>query len=92
MKTILMTISMKMMNDMVSKWKTINPLTIQQRRLIKEGLDLNMSYSQIAAHAGRGKSVVMRESKRLGKIKDYDPEKAQKDFEAKQKLVGIKKK
>jgi len=52
---------------------------------------MNMSYSEIAAHAGRIKSVVMREAKRLGRPEDYDPDKAQKDFEEKNKLIGTKK-
>lgn len=52
---------------------------------------MNMSYSEIAAHAGRIKSVVMREAKRLGRPEDYDPDKAQLDFEEKNKLIGTKK-
>ena len=77
---------------MICKWIANNPLTIEQRHLIKEGLDMDMSYSEIAVHSGRVKSVVMRESKRLGKVEDYDPDKAQKDFEQKNKLIGRKKK
>ena len=76
---------------MVGIWRSINPLTLHERRLIKQGIDLGMSYGQLAKHVGRCKSVVMRESKRLGKPWDYNPDKAQKDFEAKQKLVGIRK-
>lgn len=76
---------------MPGKWKAVNPLTIEERQLIKEGLDLNMSYSQLALHVGRCKSVVMRESKRLGKYQNYDPVKAQSDFEEKQKMIGKKK-
>jgi IS30 family transposase len=70
---------------MVEKWSCINPLTLDERRLIKEGLDLNMCYREIGQHAGRSKSVVLRESKRLGDISKYDPDKAQKDFEEKQR-------
>ncbi len=70
---------------MVGKWSCINPLTIEERRKVKEALDLNMTYSEMSLHVGRCKSVVMRESKRLGDVKIYDPEKAQEDFEEKQK-------
>ena len=76
---------------MPSKWIAINPLTLEERFKIKEGLILDMSYSQLALHVGRHKSVVMRESKRLGKAEDYDPIKAQADFEFKQTLIGKKK-
>jgi IS30 family transposase len=75
---------------MVAKFKVKNPLTIEERRKIKEGLALQMSYSELALHVGRCKSVVMRESKRLGYPWDYEPDLAQKNFEAKQKLSGIK--
>lgn len=76
---------------MPCKWIAINPLSIEERFKIKEGLDLDLSYSQLAIHVGRCKSVVLRESKRLGKAENYDPLKAQADFEAKQKLIGKKK-
>jgi IS30 family transposase len=76
---------------MPRKWIAINPLSIDERQKVKEGLDLDLSYSQLALHVGRCKSVVMREAKRLGKAEDYDPMKAQEDFEAKQKLIGKKK-
>lgn len=69
---------------MVAKWKSFNPLTIEERKLVKEGLDMNMCYREIGIHVGRAKSVVMRESKRLGDVKKYDPEEAQQDFERKQ--------
>ena len=75
---------------MVEKWSCINPLSIEERKLIKEGLDLNMSYREISIHVGRCKSVVMREAKRLGDIKIYDPEKAQENFEEKQKRHGFR--
>jgi IS30 family transposase len=68
-------------NIMVGKWSCANPLTIEERRLIKEGLDLNMNYREISEHVGRCKSVVMREAKRLGDISEYDPDKAQAHFE-----------
>lgn len=75
---------------MVGNWSCFNPLTIEERRLIKEGLDLDMSYGKIALHVGRCKSVVMREAKRLGDIRKYDPEKAQENFEEKQKRHGFR--
>jgi len=81
----------KTKNNMVGKWSCINPLTIEEREKVKEGLDMNMSYSELAIHVGRCKSVVMRESKRLGSPINYNPEKAQKDFEHKQKRLGKKK-
>jgi len=76
---------------MVGKWSSINPLNIEERRLIKEGLTLNMSYRQISLHCGRAKSVVIREAKRLGDIHLYDPDKAQKHFEDIQKRRNLKK-
>lgn len=78
---------------MVAKWIANNPLTIEERRKVKEGIDLGMSYSQLAIHVGRAKSTVMRESKRIDRYPwNYDPDLAQADFEAKQKLIGTKKK
>jgi len=75
---------------MPGKWIAINPLSLEERCRVKEGLNLNLSYSQLASYVGRCKSVVMREAKRLGTYKDYDPQKAQDDFESKQKLIGKK--
>ena len=72
---------MRMIDLMVSKWSVRNPLTIEDRKKIHEGLKLNMSYGQMALHVGRSKSTVLRESKRLGDTSDYDPEKAQSHFE-----------
>jgi IS30 family transposase len=76
---------------MVSKWIANNPFTIEERYKVKEAIDLKMSYREIGIYLGRSKSGVMRECKRLGKVEDYDPVLAQKDFEEKQKLIGIKK-
>ncbi len=76
---------------MPGRWIAINPLSIDERLKVKEGLELDLSYSQLALHVGRCKSVVMREAKRLGKPEEYDAHKAQADFEAKQKLIGKKK-
>lgn len=70
---------------MVNKWSCKNPLTIEERRLIKEALDLNMNYREIGLHVGRHKSVVMREAKRLGDVSKYDAEMAQTHFEKKQR-------
>lgn len=66
-------------------------LTIDDRIKIKEALDMNMSYSEMANYVNRNKSVVLRESKRLGEIKYYDPVLAQQNFESKKKLRGIRK-
>lgn len=76
---------------MVSKFKARNPLIIEERRKILNGLENNLSYGKIALSIGRAKSVVIKEAKRLGDIRSYNPEKAQKDFISKQRLVGIKK-
>jgi len=76
---------------MVCKWMCINPLSLEERYKVKQGLDMNLSYKGISEHVGRCKSVVMREAKRLGDAGMYDPIKAQEDFEAKQKLIGKKK-
>lgn len=71
---------------MVGKWSCKNPLTIDERYKIKEGLDLGMSYREIGEHVGRNKSVVLRESKRMGIVNKYEPQKAQEDFEMKQRI------
>lgn len=76
---------------MIWKWKVKNPLTIEERKKIKEGIDLHMSYREIAMHVNRSKSTIIRECKRLGSVMDYHPVKAQKHFEEKQKSVGRKK-
>lgn len=75
---------------MVSKWIANNPLTIEERSLIEEGIKLNLSYRQLALHVGRPRSTVMRESKRLGNVWKYSADKAQRDFERKQKNCGHK--
>jgi len=69
---------------MICKWQVKNPLTIEERRKIKEAIDMDMSYGQMGEFVGRPKSTVLREARRIGKPRDYDPEKAQKDFEKKQ--------
>lgn len=69
---------------MVAYWSVCNPLTLEDRKKIKEGIDSGLSYGEIGFYVGRPKSTVMRESKRLGDPSKYDPIKAQKDFEQKQ--------
>lgn len=76
---------------MVELWKAKNPLRIEERRKIKEAIELGLSYRQMALFVDRPKSTVLRESKRLGKFTNYDPDKAQKDFEEKQKNIRTKK-
>ena len=76
---------------MVCKWIANNPLSIEERVKIQEGIDLDFSYRQIGEHVGRCKSVVMREAKRFGSVYEYNAVKAQTDFESKQKLIGKKK-
>jgi len=77
---------------MVSNWIAKNPLKIEERRKIKEGIDLGLSYGQIAISIDRAKSTIIRECKRLKRsVWLYDPDLAQADFEEKQRLIGIKK-
>jgi IS30 family transposase len=68
---------------MVGKWSVKNPLTIEERRKIKEGLDLNLTYKEIAEYLGTGRhrSTIRKECARLGGFENYDPEKAQEHFE-----------
>lgn len=70
---------------MVGKWSVKNPLTLIERELIEKNLS-TLSYREIAALISRDKSHVLRESKRLGDVKNYNAELAQKDFEYKQIL------
>jgi len=69
---------------MINKWKVKNALEFSERVKIKEAIDLNMTYREMAEYVGRPKSTVMREAKRLGTFEIYDPKKAQEDFERKQ--------
>jgi IS30 family transposase len=71
---------------MICRWEVKNPLTLEERRRIKEGIDLDMSYQEIADYVGRSKSTVRRECIRLGSYQNYHPEKAQADFENKQRI------
>lgn len=69
---------------MIAKWQVKNPLTIEERKKIKQAIDHGMSYREMSLFVGRGKTTMRRECKRLGEFQDYDPEEAQKDFEEKQ--------
>lgn len=77
---------------MVGKWSVRNPLTLAERRKLAKALKMNMTYAQISVYVGRCKSVVLRESKRLGGVENYHPEEAQTDFEKKQIERRIRKK
>lgn len=77
---------------MVNKWICRNPISIQERKKIEEGIKMQMTYREIGEFVGRPKTTVIRESKRLGNVDKYDAEKAQNDFELKQKNCGYKKK
>ncbi len=70
---------------MVELWSVKNPITLEERKKIKEGIDMGMSYKELGIYVGRSKSGVLRESKRLGTVNNYDPNKAQEHFEKKQK-------
>lgn len=70
---------------MVSEWMVKNPLSLEERKMIKEGIDGGLSFRQIGLYVNRNKSTVMYEAKRLGKPDNYNPEKAQEDFERKQR-------
>jgi IS30 family transposase len=74
---------------MISPWKCRNPLSKKEREQIKEGIDAGMSYREIGKMLNRNHSVIIRDVKRCGAFGAYDPDTAQKDFEAKQKLVGL---
>lgn len=69
----------------MEKWSCRNPLSIDDRKFIQHGITSGMSSREIGKEIGRCKSVVLRESKRLGDIKNYDAEMAQHDFEKKQR-------
>ena len=68
----------------MNKWQVKNPLTIEEREKIQEGLSMSLSYRELGWYVERSKSTVMRESKRLGSPETYDAKKAQQDFERKQ--------
>ena len=66
---------------MRSRFQVKNPLTLDERIKIKEGLDSNQSYREIALEISRAKSTVIKEARRLGDTSQYDPHKAQINFE-----------
>ncbi len=67
---------------MPGKWSVKNPLTLIERKMIQEALEMHasFSYNDIAKYVQRSKKTIIRECKRLGNEK-YDAEKAQKHFE-----------
>lgn len=75
---------------MVSKFHSKNPLTLDERNQIEIGIKKDLSYSEIAFLINRYKSVIQREVKRFDDPQAYNAEKAQKNFESKQRLSGIK--
>lgn len=81
---------------MVGKWSVKNPLTLEERIKIKEGLDKGLSYAQLSEYVGRPKSTIRKECKcrgRAASIEEYDPVKAQMHFEETQrnKLLNLSK-
>lgn len=84
-------LNLKFIGNSVTNGK--NPLTLDERKKLKEGLELHLSYTQLAKYVGRNKSTLIRESKRLGNADSYDPEKAQEHSEAmrRQKNANISK-
>ena len=64
----------------MEKWSVLNPLTIEERRAIYDGINQDLSSREIAENLGRSKSTILREVRRLG-IDKYQPEIAQKQFE-----------
>ena len=69
---------------MVCKWMVNNPLTLDERKKIKECIDLKMSYGKMSKVIGRAKSTLLHEVQRRGGFESYDPVEAQMDFENKQ--------
>lgn len=72
------------------RFKGVNHLTIEDRKLIKKGLDQGLTYREIGESLDRSRAVIRREANRLGSFENYIPEKAQADFISKQRLSGIK--
>lgn len=70
---------------MVTEWMVKNPLTLEERKKIKEGIDKGFSYTEIAEYIGRNKTTIIKEAKRLGNPDNYDPHKAQENFERRQR-------
>ncbi len=72
-------------NYKMEKWSCRNPLTIEDRKIIEEGIKNQLSSREIAKEINRVKSVVLRESKRLGERSRYDATLAQEHFENRQR-------
>lgn len=70
---------------MATEWMVKNPLTLAERVMIKEGLDGGMSFREIGKYVGRNKTTIIYEARRLGNLDNYDPEKAQENFERRQR-------
>ena len=68
----------------MNKWSCKNPLTLQQRKEIQDLESRGFSSREIGGMLSRAKSTILRELKRLGIDVEYDPDKAQQDFERKQ--------
>jgi|GEM_PF-6090576 IS30 family transposase len=65
----------------MEKWSCRNPLTIEERKIIQQGIESGLSSRQIGKEIQREKSIILRESKRLGDLKNYKAELAQQHFE-----------
>jgi IS30 family transposase len=68
----------------MEKWSCRNPLTIEDRKVIQMGIKSGLSSREIGREIDRDKSIILRESKRLGGVDKYDATKAQENFENKQ--------
>lgn len=66
---------------MVGRWSCRNPLTLQERIKIRESIDMDMTYREMSKHVGREKSVLVKECNKRGGYENYDPHKAQEQFE-----------
>lgn len=55
-------------------------INLDERRLIKKLISHGIKAPQIAKTLGRSEAAIYREFKRCGRIKDYDPDKAQIHF------------
>lgn len=69
----------------MEKWSCRNPLSIEERKSIENGIRLGRSSREIGKEINRNKSIILRESKRLGNSDEYNAEKAQENFEYKQR-------
>lgn len=69
----------------MEKWSCRNPLKLEDRQKIQEGLQLGLSSREIARMIHREKTVILRESMRLGDREKYDAILAQIHFETTQR-------